>query len=337
MPLNTERTQFDELTAVVNSGNVPDYVTFHRYLPMVGVTERAGALAVMPVDGASEGVETEVGADRTAEMVSSKTVNYSMSTRTSKRTGVYFDEEPQLDNNIDNIISLGGGRCAREYFRSVETAAWTLLGTTTETVTLVAGTILSQIQEAVDAVTVCGEPILVITRKGLRALRDLDEVKAHLTTVAKVIGDDGVIKTKPQAFAAAIADLCDVAEVIVVDDTMVAAGAAAYFFVMGRRPEAMGADNQIRVAKANPVAAAIVFQRPAEAPATEFPLASIYGYADNKDEINYFDAQGRYQGLLLNDEGVIKVTLPSDESDTPAESEGGDTPASPEGGEDEEV
>ena len=184
------------------------------------------------------------------------------------------------------------------------------MGTTKKAVTLATGTILAQIQEAVDAVTVCGEPIIVITRKGLRALRSITEVNNYLTTVAKVIGDDGVVKTKPQAFAQAIADLCDVAEVIVVDDTMVASGADKYFFVMGRRPEAMGADGQIRVAKANPVAAAIVFQRPAEAPAQDFPLCSIYGYADNKDEINYFDAQGRYQGLLLNEAGVYKVTLP---------------------------
>lgn len=311
MPLSTERTQFDELSAIVNSGNVPSYVTFHRFLPMVSVTERSGDIAVMPVDGATVGTENKEGASRTAEMLTSKTVKYALTTRAAKRTGVLFDEEAQLGNDLDNVIALGGGRCAREFFRSVETAAWALLGTTTKSVALKAGTILAQIQEAVDAVTVCGEPILVITRKGLRALRSIEEVKEHLTTVAKVIGDDGVVKTKPQAFAQAIADLCDVAEVIVVDDTMVASGADKYFYVMGRRPEAMGGDSQIRVAKANPVAAAIVFQRPAEAPADDFPLASIYGYADNKDEANYFDAQGRYQGVLCNGEGVYKVTLPT--------------------------
>lgn len=311
MPLNTERTQFDELSAIVNSGNVPDYVVFHKYLPMIGVTERAGAVAVMPVNGASVGTENKEGSARTTEMVSSKTVQYTLAARAAKRTGVYFDEEPQLDNNVDNIVALGGGRCAREFFRSIESASWALLGTTTNTVALKTGTVLAQIQEAVDAVTICGEPILVITRKGLRTLRSIPEVKEHLTTVAKVIGDDGVVKTKPQAFAQAIADLCDVAEVVVVDDTMVSEGADGMFFVKGRRPEAMGADGQIRVAKANPVAAAIVFQRPAEAPAQDFPLCSIYGYADNKDEINYFDAQGRYQGLILNGEGIVKVTLPA--------------------------
>ncbi|MBQ9740065.1 MAG: hypothetical protein IJV91_03900, partial [Kiritimatiellae bacterium] len=140
MPLSTERTQFDELSAIVNSGNVPSYVTFHKVLPMVSVLDRAGTVAVMPCDGAAVGVENKEGSARTAEMLTSKSVTYTLANRSAKRTGVLFDEEAQLGNDVDNVIALGGGRCARDFFRGVDTAAWALWGPTMKTAALKTGT-----------------------------------------------------------------------------------------------------------------------------------------------------------------------------------------------------
>ena len=324
MPLPTERTQCESLGALMNSGNIPEDVSYGRTMPVIGVDNTAGDIYFMPaLDRKAETVMgTQTGAERTVRKLSASKTEYKLTTRKSDRVGVEFDQEIALGNDLENVKELGGSNCALVTRKTIERDAWaqyklSALGPDGRITkgTLKRGTVRKQIMDAARDVVMCGTPWLIMTHSTLTDFSNIPEIRDHLVVVGRITDNDGVVRTVSQPIAKAIADEFAVGGIIVVPDYMAPAEAADCIYVMAIQPASVGGSDVLKVAKSLPLTHALVFNKPAEVPNDEAPMVSMYCYADNKDEMNYFDAQGKWQFITLNGKaGCQLLTLAEDKS-----------------------
>lgn len=298
MPLPTERTAAPELTAAVAYNNIPGFCTFQRILPIVRVKERSTYIsftkAVTKTElGITGTLSTDFDAAPTDTKVSTSNATVALKSLKQRRY-VTFNEEQNF-GNIDNVKIVGGSRVAKAELGNLECAVWAALaaaksytGTQNK---LAKGSIRSALATAARDVSCTGKPVLWMAHSTFLRLTQTPEIADRLTVFAKAASDQGFLTVEPQKLAAALSSLLAIAEIVVSDDNLVPSSCANAIVVIGRQDEIMGrAVEAIDLAKGLPIAGALLCQAPVEAPVDDFPLATLYCFADNSQQRNVFDA-----------------------------------------------
>lgn len=312
----TERQDAPELAAKLALSNPPAYTTFQKVLPLAAVREKAGTLTFMrKADLSATGAATENRTETTAldeEAVATGSVEYTLGLF-EKRAYVPEREESNY-GTADNVKNAGGTTLSAKFFASLERKFVTYLTTAKASATAItAGNIVSTIQEAVDDVFVYGEPVLILTRKALRALRKSAEIKELLFATGKAANQISYILGTPDAFRVALADLLEIAEVIVADSNIWGATYDNQIFVTARRSDMLGKPlDTIDTIKAAPCAGFIPYVALQGVAADPYLCARITTWFDNKMKRNELDADGNLAMVCLDADAVKRFSLPAD-------------------------
>lgn len=309
-----ERQDAPELAAKLALSNPPAYTVFQEVLPFAAVREKAGTLTFMQAaDVSATGAATENRTETTAldeEAVATGSVEYTLGLF-EKRAYVAEREESNY-GTADNVKNAGGTTLAAKFFRAIESKFVSYLTAAGDAVAMTEGNIVSAIQEAVDDVYVYGAPVLVLTRKALRALRKSEEIKELLFSAGKAANQVNYILGTPDAFKEALKDLLEINKVIVADSNIWGSTYDNQIFVTAVRPEMLGKPTDtIDTVKAAPCAGVIAYVPIAGAAADPFCCARITTWFDNKAKRNELDADGTLAILGLDKNAIKRFSLPA--------------------------
>lgn len=311
-----QRTDAPELAAKLALDNPPAYTTFQKVLPFCVVREKSGTISYMQAvdltaNGATEN-RTETAA-LTEDAVATGSVQYTLALF-EKRAYVSEREESNY-GDAENVKNAGGTALAANFFRSLEQKFVSYLTTAAASATqMTKGGIVSAIQEAVDDVFVYGAPVIILTRKALRNLRQSAEIRELLFAAGKSANQISYIIGTPDAFKVALADLLEIQEVIVADPFIWGATYDTEIFVTAVRPEMLGKPmDAIDGVKAAPCAGMIPYVPFAGAAADPYQCARISVWFDNSKKRNEFDADGCMSFICLDSKAVKRFKLPAAE------------------------
>lgn len=307
-------TKAPELAAKIAMNNPPAWATFHHVLPMCKVAEKAGTISFMKAADLSANVTVDraSGTELTADDIVTGSVTYAIK-RVEKRATIDKKEESNYGDEI-NLINAGGDQLAGTFFRGLEKMFVTYLTTAAPTATKAATGIVRAIQDKVDDVAVYGEPVIILTRKALRNLRDNEEVHEALVNFSRAASAIDYLQGKPDAFKIALADLLAVKAVIVADAICWGAAYDNEIFITAVQPAAMESTAVVNAVKAAPCAGAVFYTTPFNGEGADpFAPAEIQYWGDQKAKKNVFDAEAYIDFVCLDAKAVARINFAAEQ------------------------
>lgn len=308
------RQSAPELAAKLALDNPPAYTTFQKVLPFCKVREKSGKITFMSAVDLSSTALTENRADGTAldsEAVVTGEADYTLGLY-EKRTHISEQEESNYATE-ENVRNAGGTVLAQKFFLGLEAKFLSYLTTAKSATTqMTAGSVVSALQEACDAVAPYGEPVIILNRKAYRTLRAMDEVRELLFTSGKVSGNINFVTGNPTEFAKALADLLDIREVIVATNTVWTSDYDNQVFVTAVRPESLGSgDSVLDTIKAAPHVGFVPYVVNGSAEAADpYTCAVVEVWGDNDRKRDVFDATANLAFVCLDTDGVQRLKFP---------------------------